>query len=194
MATSIGNEEQWAKQGPLDLSGAGLEAEFITTDPDSSAYRAAMTLYDQGTTSIEPSHLLDTRHITQNHRKFVKNMTELTPHMPGRTKIERQKTQNKFAIDLAARCQAEFNQAFRKYRKNVPKLKSVLSYTCDSVVECSHGNHDLCNTYSFVCMAKTNTTWLQRSHYLHADSKSNLVVIVWSCYTNVYNIAWDKEC
>ena len=72
MATSIGNEEQWAKQGLLDLSGAGLEAEFITTDPDSSAYRAAMTLYDQGITSIEPSHLLDTRHITQNHRKFIK--------------------------------------------------------------------------------------------------------------------------
>ena len=169
MATSIGNEEQWAKQGLLDLSGAGLEAEFITTDPDSSAYRAAMTLYDQGITSIEPSHLLDTRHITQNHRKFIKNMTELTAHMPGRTKIERQKTQNKFAINLAARCQAEFNQAFRKFRKNVPKLKSVLSYTCDSVVECYHGNHALCNTYSFVCMAKTNTTWLQRSHYLHAD-------------------------
>ena len=96
-------------------------------------------------------------------------MTELTAHMPGRTKIERQKTQNKFAIDLAARCQAEFNQAFRKFRKNVPKLKSVLSYTCDSVVERYHGNHALCNTYSFVCMAKTNTTWLQRSHNLHAD-------------------------
>ena len=43
MATSIGNEEQWAKQGLLDLSGAGLESEFITTDPDSSEYRAAMT-------------------------------------------------------------------------------------------------------------------------------------------------------
>ena len=30
------------------MSGAVLEAEFITTDPDSSAYRANMTLYDQG--------------------------------------------------------------------------------------------------------------------------------------------------
>ena len=36
-------------------------------------------------------------------------------------------------------------------------------------MECYHGNHVLCNTYSFVCMAKTNTTWLQRSHYLRAD-------------------------
>ena len=69
MATSIGNEEQWAKQGLLDLSGAGLEAKFITTDPNSSAYRAAMTLYDQGITSNEPSHLLDTRHIT-HHNKY----------------------------------------------------------------------------------------------------------------------------
>ena len=104
MATSIGNGEQWAKQGLLHLSGAGLEAEIITTDPDSSSYRAAMTLYYQGVTSIEPSHFLDTRLIRQNHRKFIKNMTELTAHMPGRTKIERKKTQNKFAIDLDARC------------------------------------------------------------------------------------------
>ena len=74
MATSIGNSEQWAKQGLLDLFGAGLEAEFITTDPYSSAYRAAMTLYDQGITSIEPRHLLDTCHITQNHRKFIKKI------------------------------------------------------------------------------------------------------------------------
>ena len=68
------NEEQWTKQGLLDLSGAGLEAEFITTDPDpdSSVYRCAMTLFDQGINSIEWSHLLDTRHITQNHRKFIK--------------------------------------------------------------------------------------------------------------------------
>ena len=37
------------------------------------------------------------------------------------------------------------------------------------MVECYYGNHALCNTGSFVCMAKTNTTWLQRSNYLHAD-------------------------
>ena len=61
MATSIGNEEQWLKQGLLDLSGAGLEAEFITTNPNSSAYRTAMTLYDQGITSIKSSHLLGGR-------------------------------------------------------------------------------------------------------------------------------------
>ena len=168
MSTSIGNEEQLAKQGLLDLSGAGLEVEFITTDPDSSAYRAAMSLYDEGVTSIEPNHLLDTRHITQNHRKFIKNMTQLTAYMPGRIKTDRQKMHNKFAIDLAARCQAEFNQAFGKFGKNVPKLKSVLSYTCDSVVDCYHGNHDLCNIYSFVCMTKSNTNLL--------TSGSNLVV------------------
>ena len=72
MSTSTGNEEQWAKQGLLGLSGAGLEVEFITTDPGSSAYRAAMSLYDEGVTSIEPNHPLDTRHITQNQRKFIK--------------------------------------------------------------------------------------------------------------------------
>lgn len=169
MATNIGNEEEWAKHSFLDLNEAGLEVEYLTTDPDSSAYRAAMQLYDDGTSSTEPQHLLDTRHVSQNHRKFIKNMTELTKHMPGRTKADRQKMQNKFSIDLADRCQAEFTQAFEKFPKNVFKFKSTLSYTCDAVVDCYHGKHDLCSVYSFACMANSNATWLQRSPCLDAD-------------------------
>ena len=112
MASNIGNEEEWARQSFLDLANAGLEVEHLTTDPDSSAYRAAMQLYEDGVTYIEPKHLLDTRHISHNHRKFIKNMSKLTKHMPEKLKYERQKMQDKFAIDLDERCQAEFSQAF----------------------------------------------------------------------------------
>lgn len=169
MATNIGNEEEWAKQSFLDLADAGLEVEYLTTDPDSSAYRAAFQLYEDGITSTEPKHLLDTRHVSQNQRKFIKNLSELTNHMPGKNKSDRQKMQNKFSIDLAERCQAEFTQAFDKFSRDSSKLKSALSYTCDAIVSCYHGNHDLCSLYSFVCLGKSNITWLQRSPFVDSD-------------------------
>ena len=77
--------------------------------------------------------------------------------------------QNKFSIDLAERCQAEFTQAFDKFSHDSSKLKSALSYTCDAIVNCYHGNHDLCSLYSFVCLGKSNITWLQRSPFVDSD-------------------------
>ena len=50
MASNIGNEEEWARQSFLGLAFAGLEVEHLTTDPDSSAYRAALQLYGDGVT------------------------------------------------------------------------------------------------------------------------------------------------
>ena len=44
MASNIGNEEKWAKHSFSELASAGLEVEYLTTDPDSSSYRAAMRL------------------------------------------------------------------------------------------------------------------------------------------------------
>ena len=116
--------------------------EYLTTEPDSFVYRAAFQLYEDGITSIQPKHLLDTRHVSQNQRKIIKNLSELTNHMLGRNKSDRQKMQNKFSIDLAERCQAEFTQAFDKFSHDFSKLKSALSYTCDAIVNCYHGNHD----------------------------------------------------
>lgn len=44
MEKTIGNEKEWAKKCLLDLKTDNLEAKYITTDPDSSAYRAAIEL------------------------------------------------------------------------------------------------------------------------------------------------------
>ena len=71
MASNIGNEEECAKHSFSELASAGLEVEYLTTDPDSSSYRAAMRLYADGVTSVEPKHLLDTRHVSHNHRKYI---------------------------------------------------------------------------------------------------------------------------
>ena len=169
MASNTDNEEECAKHSFLELASAGLKVEYLTTDTDSSSYRAAMKLYADGVTSVEPKHLLVMRHVSHNHRKYIKNMSELTIHMPAKFKYEKQKMQDKFSMDLAERCQAEFTQAFNKFHNDTLKFKAALSYTCDAIVNCCHGHHDLCHIYSFVCMQKCNTTWLQRSPFLKKD-------------------------
>ncbi|VDI30806.1 Hypothetical predicted protein [Mytilus galloprovincialis] len=83
---NIGDEYTWAKEALQDLASDGIEAKHLTTDPDSSAYRAADDLYLENTTSTEPEHFLDTRHFLNNHRKNIKNNKELGEIMPGRTK------------------------------------------------------------------------------------------------------------
>ena len=169
MASNIGDEEEWAKHSFSELGSAELEVEYLTTDPDTSSYRAAMRLYAGGATSVEPKHLLGMLHVSNNHRKYIKNMSELTIHMPAKFKYEKQKMQDNFSMDLAERCQAEFTQAFNKFPNDILKFKAALSYTYDAIINCYHGHHDLCHIYSFVCMKKCNTTWLQRSPFLTKD-------------------------
>ena len=55
-----------------------------------------MRPYVDGVTSVEPKHLLDTRHVSHNHRKYIKTMSELTIHMPSKFKHEKQKMQDNF--------------------------------------------------------------------------------------------------
>ena len=82
MEQDIGDEYQWAKEESLlKLKQNDVEMKEITTDPDSSAYRAAEDLFITGVTNTEPEHYLDTRHISENHRKFVqyKHIFKLFP-------------------------------------------------------------------------------------------------------------------
>ena len=104
-----------------------------------------MRLHANSVTSVEPKHLLDTRHVSQNHRKYIKNMNDLTIHMPPKFEYEKQKMQDNFPLDLAEHCQAEFTQAFNKFPNDTLKFKATLSYTCDGIVNCYHGHHDLCH-------------------------------------------------
>ncbi|CAC5424016.1 unnamed protein product [Mytilus coruscus] len=50
MQDSIGNEERWARECFEELKEDGLEVNEVTTDPDSSAYRAAEKNLNHGLT------------------------------------------------------------------------------------------------------------------------------------------------
>lgn len=173
MEQDIGNEEAWAKESLLSLKHDGLDVKEITTDPDSSAHRAAESLYRAGITKTEPEHSLDTRHVSENHRKFIKNLKPLKDIMPARLQRDKEKLKDRFANDFSKRCQAEYEQAFEA-SEDFTSMKRNLSYSSDAVVDCYFGQHDNCKKYSYTCSNYKNAkTWLEKSAFLKNDFKIN---------------------
>ena len=129
----------------------GIEVAEITTDSDSSAYRAVESLHETGCTSTSPKHFLDMRHVAANHRKYVNRLSVLEKIMPAPLKTQHTKLQSKFASDIAARCKAEYTQAYFRY-KYFNQMTSGLSYVTDAIISCYCEDHSDCATYSFVCL------------------------------------------
>ncbi|CAG2207354.1 unnamed protein product [Mytilus edulis] len=162
---SIGDEYSWAKEALTDLNADEIEAKHFTTDPDSSAFKAAEDLYHENITQTEPEHFLDTRHLADNHRKNIKKNPQILNMMPGRTKKEKENLQNNFSLDLSARCTSEFTEAMEKYGGNFQKMKNKISFICDAIPMCYTGNHELCRRHSFVCKGGKKF-WLKSSSFL----------------------------
>lgn len=67
MHHTIGDEFTWAREGMAELlCEDGLEVREVTTDPDSSAGRAADSLYKDGLLENKPCHYIDTRHLSRS--------------------------------------------------------------------------------------------------------------------------------
>jgi hypothetical protein len=142
----------------------------MTTDPDAKGFKGALEMYNERNSGTETQTLLDTRHLSENHRKFVKNAKFVENMMPGRTVSDRKKIQLRFSNDIAMRCQAEFEQAFKQHAGNIPKFTHALSYTRDAIVQCYQGRHNKCKRHSFVCTNKMQN-WLKKSSFLSSDFK-----------------------
>ena len=162
---SIGSEKEWAKECLLDLKSNDLEVEYITTDPDSSAYRAAEELYSNDTTSTRPHHLLDTRHVSVLHSQYIARSDFVQNMMPGKTKCARELMQARLSVDMANRCQAELDKAYKTFGGDTNKCFRALSYACDAIAACYQGNHSKCYKNSFVCNGGKRN-WVSRSVYL----------------------------
>lgn len=67
MQHTIGDEFTWAREGMAELlCEDGIEVKGVTTDPDSSAGRAADSLFKDGLYKVKPVHYLDTRHLSHS--------------------------------------------------------------------------------------------------------------------------------
>lgn len=166
MEQSIGEEKEWAKACFLDLREDKLQIKYLTTDPDTCAYKAAEELHQAEVSSTQPEHQIDTRHLSQNHRKYIKSKSGLVDMMPGVTKSYRQKKLNRFATDLSLRCQSEFENFHHQTVGNTEKLKKSISGCSDALMECYQGNHRLCKEHSTVCQGDNDNNWLVKSDYL----------------------------
>ena len=163
---SIGDEYSWAKEGVEELDKEGLHVAFITTDPDSAAYRAASDIALHNDRKFQVHHSVDTRHFNETHRKYIKRSGNLDKIVLGRTKIQRSKMAANLALDIASRCQAEFNEAYKTCSGDANVLKKKLSYTCDAIIQCYQGSHEKCRRNSFVCKGFVKDNWVLKSDYL----------------------------
>jgi hypothetical protein len=103
-----------------------LVVGHFTSDGDSTASNG----FERGqqthsTVCIE--NLRDTRHLSESHRKLVKNV-DFNKHMfPGINKKEQDRVQTRFSMDVTKRCSAEIKQAHkticRTYDKNYKKTQ-----------------------------------------------------------------------
>uniref|UniRef100_K1Q240 Mutator-like transposase domain-containing protein n=1 Tax=Magallana gigas TaxID=29159 RepID=K1Q240_MAGGI len=152
MQHTIGDEFTWAREGMAELlCEDGIEVKGVTTDPDSSAGRAAESLFKDGLNKVKPMHYLDTRHLSKSIGKSIKRDEKLLQVVPCRTKAEKTKLLHNFAFDAVDRCTAEINQAYDLYAGDSHKMKNKLSYAVDAIVQCYMGDHALCRKHSLVC-------------------------------------------
>ncbi|XP_062621395.1 uncharacterized protein LOC134282986 [Saccostrea cucullata] len=170
MTQNIGDEFTWAKEGIQDLLKNDLNVKDITSDPDSTIFKAAESLYAEGKLSDEPRHFVDTRHLAENVRKAIKKDESLQKIMPKSTKAERTKLLHNFAIDFTDRCTGEINQAQIKCTGHASKIKKQLSYVSDAIICCYMGEHALCKKHSLVCKGGKRN-WLTKSAYLDGNFK-----------------------
>lgn len=167
MHHTIGDEFTWAREGMAELlCEDGLEVREVTTDPDSSAGRAADSLYKDGLLENKPCHYIDTRHLSESIRKAIKRDQKLLEIMPKRTKAEKTKLLHNFALDAVDRCTAEINQAHALYAGDADKIKKKLSYTKHAMVKCYTGDHASCKKHSLVCKGGIYNNWVRKSSYL----------------------------
>ena len=174
METNIGDEQRWAEKCFRKLKDEGMEVKYVTTDGDGKSFEAANQLYLSGVTKTAPIHQLDTRHLSANHRKFIKGSSRVTAIMPGKTKAYRQYLQNRFALDMSQRCHAELQSIIKKSRHVQPKILEATRDIMSTIKQCYAGNHSLCKINSAVCKGRKNDNWLSNSIFLSTSFQINV--------------------
>ncbi|MCU7801218.1 MAG: hypothetical protein KZQ70_14055 [gamma proteobacterium symbiont of Lucinoma myriamae] len=172
--TNIGNEKEWAKNCFLDLKSDSLEVKYLTTDPDSSAYRAALELKTAQITKTTPEHQIDTRHLGENHRKYIKRKAAVLEIMPGLTKGYKQTMRNRFSTDLSMRCKTEFENVHQTVQGNFVRLKTRIAKVKEAMIKCYAGDHTLCSSHSTACKGLDDNNWLSNSTFLPRTFRINV--------------------
>jgi hypothetical protein len=107
--------------------------------------------------------------------------------MCSRAKARRDKLAGKFSVDCAARCNAEFNSAFKSHAGNVISMTKALSQASDAIAHCYVDDHSKCRNKSFVCQGGKNN-WLNSRSCILSNCKDFKIE---NNETNIQNL---KKC
>jgi hypothetical protein len=174
MEDNIGDEKRWAKSTFQRLKEQAVEVKYLTTDPDTAAFKAVEEMHRSGETTTKPIHQIDTRHLSKNHRKFIRNSEKVLKMMPGHTVKLRKEQRNGFAFDLSQRCYAEINQIHQQQKGQFDKIRMKVEKCIQAMLKCYAGNHSDCKENSAVCKGESNNNWFCPSTiYLNASFKIN---------------------
>ena len=170
-AESIGNERLWTRESVESLEEDGLHINILTTDPDASAFKGAEDAYFAGVSSSPPKHQLDTRHVSSNHRKHIKNTNFSKAMFGARTEAEKKYSQTRFSSDLSTRCSAEHKAAMDYYGGDASRVSKRMPSIRNNLLKCYSGCHSECGRKSFVCRGRANNNWITQSSYLKKSFK-----------------------
>ena len=104
----------------------------MTTDLNGSAFSAADEMFLASEIPPPPKHQLDTRRVTSNRRKFVKN-TDFSYAMFGVKTIQKKKQlTSRFAGDLSSQCHTEHMAAMDHYGGDAGRVSNnIISIVLD---------------------------------------------------------------
>ena len=135
----------------LDLKSDHLEPKYVTTDPGSSAYRAATELYAEKVTKTFPQYQIKTRHLGEIQRRYIKRKSAVLKMMLGLTKSYRETMRNRFSTDMSMQCKAEFDNIHQQVNGEFLPNKVQISAAKPAIAICYTGDHGLCSAHSSVC-------------------------------------------
>ena len=167
---TIGDERRWAAECLKDLKRDGITVHHVTTDADSKSFAAAQDVHKaEKSESLPPKQQIDTRHVTSSQRRHVKLTRFSTTMFPRRTAEHRKSDQNRFSIDIPARCHAEHAAALEKSGGDTEEAAKLLKHAKSAIAQCYTGDHSQCEKHSLVCAAKPHNNWVLHSGVLPAD-------------------------
>ena len=137
-----------------------LEVREVTTDPDSSARRAADSLNQDGL--LKKAYPLLT-HFPVSVWKSIKRVERLLMVMLTAAKAGKNP-------QCCTWCSRPV-QSHDKPGLHHIKFKNKLFYATDAVMYCYMGVHALCKKHSFACRGAINDNWLKKRTYIGHDFK-----------------------
>ena len=119
----IGNESRSAERCARKIAQdeTPLVVGQFTSDGDSAA-SIGFERGQQRHSTVYIENLRDTRHLSESHRKFVRNVDFSKQMFPGINRKEQDRVRARFAMDVTKRCSAEIKQAHKQFAGHMTKL------------------------------------------------------------------------